>query len=161
MPKNLFQEIIFTILMVFFMVYAMICYNIVLATGALTNQVFLSAFHELLIMGPIGFFLDLLIAGPLAKKMTFKFFNPEKDNPLWIILSISACSIWFMCPLMSLAATIIFKGGFHKEMISTWIQTTILNYPMAALWQFVFAGPVVRRIFNLIFARRNSKKEEN
>ena len=29
MPKNKFQEVIFTIIMVFVMVYAMICYNIV------------------------------------------------------------------------------------------------------------------------------------
>ena len=28
MPKNKFQEVIFTIIMVFFMVYSMICYNI-------------------------------------------------------------------------------------------------------------------------------------
>ena len=28
MPKNKFQEVIFTIMMVFVMVYAMICYNI-------------------------------------------------------------------------------------------------------------------------------------
>lgn len=27
MPKNLFQEIVFTVMMVFVMVYAMICYN--------------------------------------------------------------------------------------------------------------------------------------
>ncbi len=157
MPKNLFQEIIFTIIMVFFMVYAMICYNISLAKGGLTNQVFIDAFHELIIMGPIAFVLDMLIAGPLAKKITFKIFNPQKDNPVWITLSISACSIWFMCPLMSLAASIIFKGGFNKDLPSIWIQTTVLNYPMAALWQFLFAGPVVRKIFKLIFGRVNKK----
>lgn len=28
MPKNLFQEIVFTVMMVFVMVYAMICYSI-------------------------------------------------------------------------------------------------------------------------------------
>ena len=61
MPKNKFQEVIFTIIMVFFMVYAMICYNIVLNTGAMTNQVFLSAFHELTFMGPIAFVLDFFI----------------------------------------------------------------------------------------------------
>ena len=33
MPKNKFQEVIFTIIMVFFMVYAMICYNISLNIG--------------------------------------------------------------------------------------------------------------------------------
>ena len=33
MPKNKFQEVIFTIIMVFFMVYSMICYNIRLNVG--------------------------------------------------------------------------------------------------------------------------------
>ena len=66
MPKNKFQEVIFTIIMVFFMVYAMICYNIVLNTGAMTNQVFLSAFHELTFMGPIAFVLDFFIVSKLA-----------------------------------------------------------------------------------------------
>ena len=46
MPKNKFQEVIFTIIMVFVMVYAMICYNIVLNTGTMTNETFLLAFHE-------------------------------------------------------------------------------------------------------------------
>ena len=46
MPKNKFQEVIFTIIMVFVMVYAMICYNIVLNTGTMTNETFLLAFHD-------------------------------------------------------------------------------------------------------------------
>ena len=41
MPKNKFQEVIFTIIMVFFMVYAMICYNISLNIGGMSNEVFL------------------------------------------------------------------------------------------------------------------------
>lgn len=47
MPKNLFQEIVFTVMMVFVMVYAMICYNIALNIGGMTNEVFLLAFKEL------------------------------------------------------------------------------------------------------------------
>ena len=58
MPKNKFQEVIFTIMMVFVMVYAMICYNISLNMGGMSNEVFLAAFHELIIMGPIAFVLD-------------------------------------------------------------------------------------------------------
>ena len=157
MPKNLFQEIVFTVMMVLVMVYAMICYNIALAMGGMSNVVFLNAFHELPIMAPIGFVLDMLIAGPLAKKVTFRLFNPQKDNPLFIVLSISVCSIWFMCPLMSLAATILFKGGFNGNMIATWLQTTALNYPMAAFWQLLFAGPIVRRVFGLIFRERGEQ----
>ena len=55
MPKNKFQEVIFTIMMVLVMVYAMICYNIALATGGLTNAIFAAAFRELLFMAPLAF----------------------------------------------------------------------------------------------------------
>ena len=61
MPKNKVQEVIFTVLMVFVMVYAMICYNIAVETGGMTNLVFLHAFRELLIMGPIAFLLDFFL----------------------------------------------------------------------------------------------------
>ncbi|MBQ5470980.1 MAG: DUF2798 domain-containing protein [Treponema sp.] len=156
MPKSLGQEILFTILMVFVMVYAMICYNIALATGGMTNSVFLLAFHELPIMAPIALVLDFFIVGPIVKKITFKKFDVKATNPVFIVLSISICSIWLMCPLMSLAATILFKGGFQKEMISIWLQTTAFNYPMAAFWQLLVAGPLVRGIFGLIFKKKDS-----
>ena len=66
MPKNKFQEVIFTIIMVFFMVYAMICYNIALNMGGMSNAVFPAAFHELIIMGPIAFILDFFLVSKLA-----------------------------------------------------------------------------------------------
>ncbi|MBB5226724.1 DUF2798 domain-containing protein [Treponema ruminis] len=157
MPKSLGQEILFTILMVFVMVCAMICYNIALAMGGLSNSVFLLAFHELPIMMPVAFVLDFLIVGPIAKKITFSKFNLGEANPVFIILSISICSVWLMCPLMSLAATILFKGGFQKEMISIWLQTTVFNYPMAAFWQLLVAGPVVRGIFGAMMKAKGER----
>ena len=54
---------------------------------------------------------------------------------------------------MNLAATILFKGGFQKEMISIWLQTTALNYPMATFCQLLVAVPLVRGIFGLIFKK--------
>ena len=54
MPKTKFQEVIFTIMMVFVMVYAMICYNIALNIGGMNNEVFLSAFHELILFKHAG-----------------------------------------------------------------------------------------------------------
>lgn len=159
MPKSLGQEILFTILMVFVMVYAMVCYNIALATGGLSNSVFLMAFRELPVMMPIAFVLDLFIVGPIAKKITFSKFNAESTNPVFIILSISICSIWLMCPLMSLAATILFKGGFHKEMISVWLQSAAFNYPMAAFWQLLVAGPLVRAVFGMLLKNKSPAKK--
>ena len=46
MPKTKFQEVIFTILMVMVMVYAMVVYNIAFDQGGMNNQIFLLAFHE-------------------------------------------------------------------------------------------------------------------
>ena len=47
MPKTKFQNVIFTLMMAFLMVYAMICYNISLNIGGMSNQVFLMAFGEI------------------------------------------------------------------------------------------------------------------
>ena len=88
MPKSLGQEILFTILMVFVMVYAMVCYNIALAMGGLSNSVFLLAFHELPIMMPIAFLLDLIIVGPIAKKITFSKSNFMQESTLSMGLSL-------------------------------------------------------------------------
>ena len=50
MPKTKLQNIIFTLIMAFVMVYAMVCYNIALDKGGMTNEIFLLAFHEIPIM---------------------------------------------------------------------------------------------------------------
>lgn len=150
MPKTKFQEVIFTVLMVFFMVYVMICYNISLNIGGMQNQVFLDAFHELIIMAPIAFILDFFIVGGIAKKTAFRVVNPQKENPFHLILAISAVSVAWMCPLMSLTATILFKDA-GSQIIAVWFQTTALNFPMAFFWQIFFAGPLVRFLFGLVF----------
>lgn len=155
MPKNKFQEVVFTVIMVFFMVYAMICYNISLNIGGMKNEVFLSAFHELVIMGPIAFILDFLIVGKIAKAKAFKMVNIEKDNPFHLVLAISFVSVIFMCPLMSLAATILFKNA-GSEIIAVWLETTVKNFPMALCWQIFFAGPIVRAVFGAIFREKKA-----
>lgn len=156
MPKTKFQEVIFTIIMVFFMVYAMICYNISLNMGGMSNKVFLAAFHELIIMGPIAFVLDFVLIGGLAKKIAFKIVNVQQDNPFHIVLAISAASVALMCPCMSLAATLLFKNT-GSEFVAVWLETTVFNFPMAFFWQIFYAGPIVRLIFKLIFRKKEGR----
>ena len=132
------------------MVYAMICYNISLNIGGMANHVFLDAFHELVIMGPVAFILDFFLYGSLSKKLAFRIVNPAEDKPIMIILAISSITVCLMCPSMSLAATLLFKNA-GTEFIAVWLQTTALNFPMAFFWQIFFAGPLVRKIFGGIF----------
>ena len=48
-----------------------------------------------------------------------------------------------MCPCMSFAATLLFKNA-GSQMIAVWLQTTVMNFPMAFFLQLCFAGPIVR-----------------
>ena len=153
MPKTKFQEVIFTIMMVFVMVYAMICYNIALNVGGLNTSVFLSAFHEFVIMATVAFVLDFFFVGHIAKRTAFRIVNPEKENPFHLVIAISVVSVAWMCPLMSLAATILFKDA-GSQFIAVWLQTIALNFPMAFFWQMLYAGPFVRFLFRQIFRER-------
>ena len=156
MPKNKFQEVIFTIIMVICMVYCMICYNIALNVGGMQNQVFLLAFQELIIMGPIAFILDFFVVSKFAHHKAMQILNNNfMDNPFKIVLAISAVSIICMCPLMSLAATLLFKDA-GSQVIAVWIQTTALNFPVAFFLQFCFVGPFVRFVFGKIFANKEN-----
>ena len=113
------------------------------------------------------FFLDFFLVGAIAKKTAFRIVDPAKENPFHLILAISAVSVAWMCPLMSLAATILFKDSGSQViavwlqttvMIAVWLQTTVMNFPMAFFWQIFFAGPLVRFIFRLIFSRVPSRE---
>lgn len=153
MPKNKFQEIIFTAIMATVMVYGMIVYNVALNTGGVTNATFLIATHELPIMLPIAFVLEFFIVGNLAKMLAFKVVRPT-DRPQVITYAISICICCIMCPIMSLIATILFK---ETKTFGTFIQTWGMNFPMALLYQLFYCGPFVRFVFRSIF---REKKEE-
>ena len=77
MPKTKFQNVIFTLMMSFLMVYAMICYNISLNIGGMSNQVFLMAFGEMKIMWPVAFVLEFFIVDNLAHKLAFRIVTPK------------------------------------------------------------------------------------
>lgn len=156
MPKTKFQDVIFTIMMVIVMVYGMVVYNIAMDKGGLTNEVFVLALGELLIMAVIGFVLEMFVAGPLSKKLAFRIVTPGEDKMIFVILAISAMTVCLMCPMMSLAATVLFKGA-DSQIIAKWLQTSALNFPMALCWQIFFAGPLVRMIFRKIFAGKDEK----
>ncbi len=148
MPKTKLQDVIFTIFMAFVMVYAMICYNISLNIGGMSNKVFLMAFGELKIMLPIAFILEFFIVGKLSKFLAFRFIDPSKERPIVIILSISSMIVCLMCPMMSFVATLLFKNP-GSEIIAVWLQTTVMNFPMAFFLQIFFVGPFVRNVFGL------------
>jgi hypothetical protein len=152
MPKNKFQDVIFTAIMAIVMVYGMIVYNVAINMGSVSGITFLAALEEMPIMAPIAFILEFFIVGKLARMLAFTVMQPT-DRPQFITYAISICICCIMCPVMSLIATFLFK----EPSFGTWIQTWAMNFPMAILYQMFYCGPLVRLIFRLIFREKKNK----
>lgn len=151
MPKNKFQDVVFTAIMATIMVYGMIVYNVALNMGGVTGVTFLAALHEMPIMVPIAFILEFFVVGKLAKMLAFTVMKPT-DRPQFITYAISICICCIMCPIMSFIATMLFK---ETKTFGTFIQTWAMNLPMAILYQMFYCGPLVRCIFRLLFREKN------
>jgi hypothetical protein len=147
MPKNKFQDVVFTIIMSTIMVYGMVVYNVALNTVGVSIDTFLSALRELPIMVPIAFVLEFFVVGKIARKLAFTVMRPD-DRPQFITYAISICICCIMCPIMSLVAMLLFKD---TKTFGTWIQTWGMNFPMAIFYQMFYCGPLVRLIFRTIF----------
>ena len=155
MPKNKFQDVVFTIIMATVMVYGMVVYNVTLNTGGVTGQTFLIALHELPVMVPIAFVLEFFVVGRIARGLAFSVMRLD-DRPQFITYAISICICCIMCPVMSLIATILFK---ENQSFGTWIQAWAMNFPMAICYQMFYCGPFVRLVFRTIFREKQSEAE--
>ena len=152
MPKNKFQDVVFTIIMATIMVYGMVVYNVALNTGGVRGETFLLALHELPIMVPIAFALEFFVVGKIAKILAFTVMRPD-DRPQFITYAISICICCIMCPIMSFIATLLFKNA-GKEFVAVWLQTTFLNFPVAFFWQLMYCGPFIRFLFRKLFPEK-------
>lgn len=153
MPKSKVQSVLFTIVMAFVMVYALVCYNIALDKGGMSNEIFLIAFHEIVIMLPVAFVLEFFVVEKSATKLAFRIVTPQ-DRPIFITLAISSMIVCIMCPIMSFIATLLFAHA-GNQLIAVWIQKTFMNFPVAFFWQIFIAGPLVRNLFG--FFNKKSK----
>ena len=159
MPETKFQDFVYTLIMAFLMVYVMVCYNISIHTGGLSNFVFIEAFKELPFMWIVAIILEFFLIGKVAHNLTFKVLDPKKTPSIIISYGISIVIVSFMCPIMSLIATIFINKPSLDIFISSWLQSMVLSFPMAMCFQLFYAWPIVRFIFNLIFKNKLSKQD--
>lgn len=110
MPKTKFQELIYGLLMTFFMVLAMELYNAGLINHGLTNAIILHSLPDIFIIFPICFVMGFFFVDRFAPKFASRMVTPEEDKPIFVILARSCVTIAFMCPIMSFWATLIFKS---------------------------------------------------
>lgn len=158
MPKTKFQGFIFSAMMSIVMAYGMELYNVSQKMGGMSNSVFLPALFETFYMCLPVFIISNMCGNKIGKKLAFKYVTPGKDNNFFITIMISSCTVGFMCPAMSLIATLIFSG-ISTQLIANWFATILKNFPMALFWQLFLAGPLVRLIFRNIFKKQLKDSE--
>ncbi len=164
MPKTRGQGIVFSIIMSITMAYGMELYNIAIKMGYtlkagglsnMTNIVFWQALKEMSYMWIFVFIFSNLWGNRLGHRLAEKIIQPEKDNPFFIILMISGCTVLVMCPTMSLVASILFNLILgHQPVLqlpAIWVGTILKNFPMALMWNLFAAGPVTRFLFRKIY----------
>ena len=133
MPKkSRLENILFTLVMAFVMVYAMVCYNIAIDKGGMTNEVFLLAFHEIPIMWPIACILEYFVVEKLATMLAFRLVNPKEDKPVFVTLAICSMIVCLMCPVMSLIATVCTSGKSGDRSVAAKICIKLPNGIMLA-----------------------------
>ncbi len=153
MPTTKFQEIVFSFMMSVTMVYGMEVYNACLRYGGFTVSLFFIPLHEMVLLTLIVFVIQSWVGVPLAKKLTFSFINPKLTNRFLFTLIMSIFTVISMCPIMSMVATLMFKG-VDSHLLTKWFNAFSLNFPMAFIWQIFIAGPLVRYLFKVIFIER-------
>lgn len=149
MPISKKQGLVFSILMSFMMTYVMELYNLSLNSGGfrliLMYRIFLS--YDLYVMMLLVFGLQNIIGGPLARHLSDILIKGNEIPPIIKTIVVTLFTVTIMCPLMSMAATILFKYQLGNILI-IWLITWRSNFIIAFFWQYLGAGPLVRGAFN-------------
>ena len=171
MPKTTVQQIIFGLLMSYFMAIGMEIYNTGINSGvtqlaggfsALSYEVILDALKEASYMGIIVFIISELFGNKIGAGFMVRH-TAQDDPPYFRQLMRQAGTVAFMCPAMSLTASILFNVILAQrsfiDLPVIWIGTVLKNFPMAFFWNMFAAAPLARAVYDALFQRRSRKVE--
>lgn len=153
MPKTKLQSIVFTMIMVFFMVYCMTVYTLSLGIGRLTYGVFLTALKEMWAEYAVVFCLIFFFITRNAVKAAGRIIDPAKNSPIIMTITIQSLTVVMIVPLITLFAT-FFHNGFTGGWLTQWIMTAAVCFPAAYCLQVFFVGPLVRFLFRTLFRKQ-------
>ena len=152
MPKTTLENLFFTALMVFCMVFCMTCYVLALSMGGLSYAVLRLALREMWVEYAVVFLLIFFCITGLAKCLAFRLFSPEMDRPIFIILAIQCFTVCLTVPAATLFATLVHNGP-TADWLPQWLQLAATCFPAALCIQVFFVGPLVRWIFRTVSER--------
>lgn len=134
--------------MCFGMVCVMTFYNLSME-GLIGKMTFIEAIMSLLIGFMIALTLEIILVGPIARKITFRL--PYNKSHKWKgILLLSTCMVIGMVFFMSFYGLVMsyansesINHSFLREYFSLFIKNIIVAFPL----QLLLMGPLVRWLF--------------
>lgn len=134
--------------MVILMVFSMTVYNLAYEMEGLVYPAFLIALKEMWIEVVFAVIVELLIAGPIARNLTFRY-REFKDSPTIQWLLIITFTVAIMCVPMCLFATFV-HYGINVTWFTTFLTMYVRSFPMALFWASLVVGPIVKGIFRVV-----------
>ncbi|MGN0240635.1 MAG: DUF2798 domain-containing protein [Candidatus Weimeria sp.] len=150
MPESRKESLIFTLMMVFCMVYCMSVYTISLSAGKLTYAAFGIALKEMWVEYIVVFCLVFFFVTRTAMHLARR--TAGIDTPLLTMLCIQFFTVCMVVPSITLFA-VFFHNGFTANWFTQWITLIVQCFPMALCLQVALAGPFVRFVFRMLFRR--------
>ena len=153
MPQNQRESLLYTVMMCFVMVLWMSVYNVALQYGTLNLEVLEKGWIGFPFAYIFGMCCDWFVASKIAKGVAFGYLLKPQDPPLKKILCISGGMVVCMVILMTFdgACEAAFHTGAWGEIPWIWLRNIPRNFIMALPFQFLIAGPLVRRVFRRLF----------
>ena len=118
MPETRGEKLFFGVVMSITMAVGMEIYNVAISMGyalqpgglsGMTSAVFPAALAEAAYMWIFVFIFSNLWGNRLGHALAGKIIRPGQDNPFFITLMVSGCTVLVMCPTMSMAAALLFS----------------------------------------------------
>lgn len=165
MPQTKFQSLIFSLMMVFCMVYSMTVYTTALGQGGLQYSTFSAAITEMWVEYLVVFCLIFFLVTRNSVRLAHRIIDPEKNSPILFTVAVQSFTVMQIVPTITLFATFL-HHGFTADWFTQWITTAAQCFPAAFCLQVFFIGPLVRFLFRTIFSsqlegQEPAEEEEN
>lgn len=145
MPRNAKEAMIFTFMMCGLMVVGMSTWNLWLAHQLSWQHLALGLFPGF----AVAFIADVVIVGPLAKKIAFAILDKLEHHEKRVIkiVTISSCMVLGMVTIMSLYGVIMSGNGIT---LANYLKTWISNFVIALPYNLLIVGPISRFILGKV-----------
>ena len=146
-PQNKREDIIFTVMCVFFMCFCMLTYNMVMTMG-FTWEAITQAWMLFPLTFVVCFCVDFFIACPIAKKIMSKLSGPWTKPWMGVVLT-QFFTVCLVVILESFYGSLV-SVGFTSQVWLNWLHHIPLNFIVAMPLMILVAGPLVTFLFRLL-----------